>query len=339
MSDFTVRCEGEGRDEVVVLAGGPFGAEAKVAVAIGANLMSWGVAHSQRGPIQAIDNPVDLGQLSYLPTYFGSPVLVPFPNRMKDGHFTFGGESHQLPVDERRRNPSHGVVKNQPWQVQATSADAHSASVTLGVKIGPDQERTQWPYAMDVRITYTLRATEVAITLELTSRDERPQPWGAGFHPYFRLPLVPGTSREEHTFTIPCLAHWELDKESIPTGEIRDVRGTERDWTTPAALIADVKLDTVFTRTEHDSRGRSAGRLEHPASGIALEVEGDHSVREWVIYIPADPKRHTIAIEPYTCATDAFNLASRGIDGGMRVLAPGETAKLDIVYRLTGLTS
>ena len=30
-----------------------------------------------------------------------------------------------------------------------------------------------------------------------------------------------------------------------------------------------------------------------------------------------------ICLEPQTCAPDAFNLSGRGIDAGMRVVAPG----------------
>jgi aldose 1-epimerase len=40
-----------------------------------------------------------------------------------------------------------------------------------------------------------------------------------------------------------------------------------------------------------------------------------------------------VAVEPYTCATDAANLASAGIDAGWVVLLPGGVAAPVVEYR------
>ena len=50
-------------------------------------------------------------------------------------------------------------------------------------------------------------------------------------------------------------------------------------------------------------------------------MRADASFREWVVYAP--PGRPTICLEPYTCTTDAFNLAAQGIDGGLVAVEPG----------------
>ena len=47
-------------------------------------------------------------------------ILAPWPNRLEDGAYDFGGHRHQLPLDEpERHNAIHGLVRWQPWVVQA----------------------------------------------------------------------------------------------------------------------------------------------------------------------------------------------------------------------------
>ena len=49
---------------------------------------------------------------------------------------------------------------------------------------------------------------------------------------------------------------------------------------------------------------------------------GGTNLSRGVVYAP--PTRPTICFEPYTCPTDALNLAAGGLDVGLIVLAPGE---------------
>jgi aldose 1-epimerase len=50
-----------------------------------------------------------------------------------------------------------------------------------------------------------------------------------------------------------------------------------------------------------------------------------------VLFTP--PHRKAVAIEPYTCASDAAHLP----DGGFRVLAPGEQWAAGVRYEWRGL--
>jgi aldose 1-epimerase len=49
----------------------------------------------------------------------------------------------------------------------------------------------------------------------------------------------------------------------------------------------------------------------------------DDFFRACVVFNP--PHRQAICIEPYSCIPNAYALAERGIDAGLRVLAPGES--------------
>jgi aldose 1-epimerase len=63
-----------------------------------------------------------------------------------------------------------------------------------------------------------------------------------------------------------------------------------------------------------------------PQAGLQVLQVFDASFREIVAYTP--PHGRSVCLEPYTCVTDAVNLAPRGIDTGWRVLAPGEEVHL-----------
>ena len=62
---------------------------------------------------------------------------------------------------------------------------------------------------------------------------------------------------------------------------------------------------------------------EDPSAGTRIRIEADSTFREWVTYAPSD--KPVVCFEPYTCTTDAVNLDTREIDGGLVSLAPGES--------------
>ncbi|MGC1398225.1 MAG: hypothetical protein WA827_06730, partial [Candidatus Binatus sp.] len=65
---------------------------------------------------------------------------------------------------------------------------------------------------------------------------------------------------------------------------------------------------------------------------VAVEIRADAAFGDFVLYAP--PDNPVVALEPYTCAPDAFNLAARGVAAGMRELAPGESIELGFEMRL-----
>jgi aldose 1-epimerase len=62
----------------------------------------------------------------------------------------------------------------------------------------------------------------------------------------------------------------------------------------------------------------------------SLAVSSDPQWREYVFFTPTS--RDALAIEPYTCTTDAINLQQHGKDAGLRVVAPG--AQQSFVWRI-----
>jgi len=51
-------------------------------------------------------------------------VLIPWPNRLEDGAYEFGGAWHHLPLTEpEARNAIHGLVRWAAWSVGERDAD------------------------------------------------------------------------------------------------------------------------------------------------------------------------------------------------------------------------
>src|SRR5438105_1696161 len=51
-------------------------------------------------------------------------VLIPWPNRIRDGKFTYGGVAEQLPLTEPTlHNAIHGLIRWLPWRATDVAPD------------------------------------------------------------------------------------------------------------------------------------------------------------------------------------------------------------------------
>ncbi|MEO7262477.1 MAG: aldose epimerase, partial [Jatrophihabitantaceae bacterium] len=87
-----------------------------------------------------------------LPPKSTGAVLLPWPNRIADGRYSFDGVDYQLPLTEPARlNASHGLVKWVRWG--ATHHDG--SSLTLAHDLAP---QTGYPFELRLEISYRLDA-------------------------------------------------------------------------------------------------------------------------------------------------------------------------------------
>jgi len=266
------------------------------------------------------------------PTGSGVPILFPFPNRIRDGRFTWDGKDYQLPKNDHEHvNAIHGFVFDRPWHVVDRGADEMSAWVTGEFRGSADAANLAgyWPADYRVRVTYRLTATRLDIKAEVNNPDSRPLPFGLGYHPYFRMPLVPNSTAAECTVQGHAREVWELHQ-FLPTG-VRRVPEGPFDLAAPRSCEV-LRLDDVYTGLEGTlvAEGlRLLGTLRQPPYGVSMRLLAAPAFRELVLYTPGH--RQAVCLEPYTCPTDAVNLQQRGLDTGWRVLQPGETWSADVV--------
>ncbi len=78
-------------------------------------------------------------------------VLIPWPNRLQDGSYTWAGTQHQLPLSEPdKRNAIHGLVR---W-ANCTAARQTTAEVELRHVLHP---QPGYPFTLELSVAYRLR--------------------------------------------------------------------------------------------------------------------------------------------------------------------------------------
>jgi aldose 1-epimerase len=269
------------------------------------------------------------------PTGSGTPILFPFPNRIRDGRFTWDGREYQLPRnDSAHVNAIHGFAFDRPWRVVDQGGDADGAWVTGEFRGSADAPELTacWPADFRIRVTHRLRAARLEIAAEVHNPDSRWLPFGLGYHPYFRVPLVPNSNAADCTVQGNAREVWEL-QQFLPTG-VRRPPEPRLDLASPRPF-PDLRLDDVYTGVESApvvDGFRVLAALRQPPYGVEVRLLAEPAFRELVLYTP--PHRQAIALEPYTCTTDAVNLGNRKIDAGWRALGPGETWSARVAFEV-----
>ncbi|HEX8068985.1 MAG TPA: aldose 1-epimerase [Pyrinomonadaceae bacterium] len=288
----------------------PGGATAEVAPALGCNCF----AYADALPVL---EPIPFNEFRQKPTSYGIPLLFPFPNRVRDGRFTFAGQTYEV------NPPRHGFVRDKPWRVVASGAAAEAGawvSCDFDAREYPEQILAQFPFPF--RLTVTYRLAGGALTMETVAENlgGASMPAGFGIHPYFRKP-------ERGTLTVPAGKRWEL-AESLPTGRLLDAAGAY-DLRRPRA-VGELQLDDIYTEVAADADGLTRCMLTDEEAGRETVVEFDRrQFPHVVVYTPPAPRK-AVCVEPNTCPTDAFNLQARGVESDVLVIEPGAAARFDV---------
>jgi aldose 1-epimerase len=269
-----------------------------------------------------------------IPTRNGHAVLFPFPGRLRDGRFRFQGVEYQLPLnDVTKRHAIHGFTPRHRWRIADWNSDPHSAFVTGECLLADDMPEMVhlWPANFKLQITYRLTARCLRVEAVVLNVDQKPLPFGLGYHPYFRLPGVHDADIHRYVLQVPAERVWETE-ELLPTGQRRPLP-PQWDFRHGRA-VGEAWLDTIFsdlTAPVGSDGLRQVARLSHPAALGWVEIHASPLFREMVLFTP--PHRQALAIEPYTCAPDAAHLAEQGLDSGWTVLRPGDRWEAVVEYR------
>jgi aldose 1-epimerase len=256
----------------------------------------------------------------------GTPILFPFPNRIRGGSFEFQGRRYTLPANQGP-NAIHGFAFEASWEVVGHESDEGGASVTGRYQISRQtpERLGQWPTDGVVQVRYTLGAGRLTMTTTISNPTASDLPYGFGIHPYFRLPFQKGGDLERTRVILPATKAWVLE-EFLPTGEVQPV--PKRLDFRSGQPMQGLRLDDVLTGLVYED-GWAFGRLIDLDRNAEFRLVFDRSFRELVVYTPPD-RPGVISLEPYTQTTDAINLQGRGVDAGLRVLRHGERDELVI---------
>lgn len=242
----------------------------------------------------------------------GQP-LIPWPNRIEEGAYTFDGSSFQLSLTEpEKRNAIHGLLRWRNWAV----SDHDHDRVVVGTRLHPCQG---YPFSLDVKVEYILNGIGLAVRTTATNIGTVPCPYGAGQHPYLFL----GTDTIDSChLQLPAEAWLPTDDRGLPTG-LERVGGSPYDFRA-GRTIGGQEIDNTFTELKRDTNGLAWVRLAAPkARGVELWLDRSYPYVE--IYTshtqPRPHWRHGLGVEPMTCPPNAYRTG----DGLIR-LQPGQTA-------------
>ncbi len=254
------------------------------------------------------------------PTRSGIPILFPFPNRIRDGRYSWEGKEYQLPLnDPAGKNAIHGFVCQRPWRVAGQGIMGESAWLMASFHGSIDAADTlsHWPADFRILVSYLYFGRRLRVAARIRNVGTRPMPFGLGFHPYFATEWL---GEHQACMRVPANRRWVL-MDCLPTGELAPVDGAA-DLRT-GRRFDELTLDEFLTDLPIEVQQNKLclrGTIENHDRSLRLYTSPDFT--EVVVFTP--PHRQAICLEPYTCVTDAVNLQRKGIAAGLRVLSPGE---------------
>lgn len=240
----------------------------------------------------------------------GQP-LIPWPNRLAGGKYTFESVSEQAPITEPALgNAIHGLTRWLSWDL--VSRTDHSA--TMGLTLRP---QPGWAWSLELRIHYVLVADGLEVTTTAINLSDTACPFGLGFHPYLK---APSGRVDDLTVRLPAATRFVADELAIPVVEV-PTHGSELDFT-HARPIGDQVIDVAFSSLHRDADGLSRVEVTDPGSGRSITLELDPQFG-YVMLFTGDTlgaaSRRGLAVEPMTCPA---NMLATG-QGLIRIPAGG----------------
>ena len=283
-----------GRQHVLELGG-----QRAVVTAVGASLREYTV--DGRDVVLPFDE-------TQIPPAFSGAVLAPWPNRLRDGVYSYDGHPFEVPLTEHLRHTAlHGLVASTSFD----TTDADATSVTLEHVIVPTHG---YPWPVRVRLTYALTSSGLHVTAEGTNLGGTTAPYGIGFHPW----LSPGDGQvDDCTLQVDAGRHVTVDDRLLPTGTER--ASGDVDLRSPRSLRG-LDLDDAWIDVVRDADGLSWIRLGCP-DGRTVAMWADAATMAWQVCTGdtvAQIARRGVAAEPMTCIADAFRTGNDLVH-----LAPG----------------
>ncbi len=277
----------------------------------GANLVELHLPNAKGEVMQVVDGISTEKEIQY-DEKFKSAYLIPFPNRVRDGVYQFRGKQYKLNCNEEALNNAiHGIVYNMPFEV----AEEDLTGDILKVKLSLDYKGTDagYPFPFSLLIQYTLDTTEgLTVKVDAKNTGTEALPIGFGWHPYYKMQ----SPIEKCALKMPASESYNLDNRFIPNGLSVPFSKFQVFET-----IGDFSIDTCFLIKQKP--GRVSVYLSDPAIETTLDIwqNNDESQLNYLVaYIP--PDRESIAVEPMSCCTNAFNSGE-----GLVILGSGNSTQ------------
>ena len=257
-----------------------FSSKSKVIISeIGCTLFGESIVGGQK----VLDNPKTVKELQSNKS-FKSSILLPFPNRINQGKYSFEGCEQNLRINEKSRNNAlHGLVFNKKFDYQKSQITDTFISITFESKISKT-EFAGYPFELKFQITFVLNENSLEIQIDTQNTGKTKAPFGVGWHPYFKFE----SKIDDLDMQIPSDKILQLDpKTLIPNGKIK--KFNNQSTLIGSKIFDDCFVDLKAFETKIDN----------------LIIYQSNNMKYLQIYTP--PNRKSIAIEPMSCPPNSFN--------------------------------
>jgi aldose 1-epimerase len=213
------------------------------------------------------------------PPYLGA-IVGRYANRIANGTFVLDGKTYTLPKNDGP-NTLHGGTTRTFDKVIWDGEPLKGKSGVAFSYLSKDGEEG-FPGNLKVKVTYTLNdANELTIDYEATT--DKATPINVSQHSYFNLAGEGNGDILSHEIMINADRFTPVDKNLIPTGELRPVKGTPFDFTASTKIGARIDdnyeqltlghgYDHNFVLNRKGEGMALAARVYEPTTGRVLEV-------------------------------------------------------------------
>ena len=117
-----------------------------------------------------------------------SPILFPMVGKAPNDTITIEGKAHPM--------GQHGFARRSEFTLAASSDVMCRYELAAS-----DATRQVYPFEFVLALTHALDGHRLTVSAEVENRDNRPMPFGLGYHPAFAWPL-PGAAGKAHAITL-----------------------------------------------------------------------------------------------------------------------------------------
>jgi len=214
------------------------------------------------------------------PPYFGA-IVGRYANRIANGTFTLDGVKYTLPKNDGQ-NTLHGGLIGFNKVIWDAKEFKNEKGVGVAFNYLSKDGEEGFPGNLKVKVSYTL-TNENQLIIDYEATTDKGTPINLTQHTYFNLAGEGNGDILGHEVMLNADRFTPADKTLIPTGEIRPVKGTPLDFTTPATIGSRINdnyeqlvighgYDHNFVIKRKDNSLTLAARAREPNSGRVLEV-------------------------------------------------------------------
>jgi aldose 1-epimerase len=209
--------------------------------------------------------------------YFGA-LIGRYGNRIAKGKFSIDGKEYQLATNNGANALHGGPVgfHNLLWQKKSTSSN--QLILTYFSKDGDEG----YPGNLNAQVTYTL-TDENELMIDYEAVTDAPTIVNLTHHSFFNLAGEGSGDILNHLMMINGDRFTPVDTGLIPTGELKSVKGTPFDFTTPTSIGKHIDeaneqlkngkgYDHNWVLTKKANELSLAATVAEPTSGRVMEV-------------------------------------------------------------------